>query len=117
MGGVLTQETGRQDVLICRGANTDWAVRWTNSTDGGLTYQPVDLTGDVGKLELRSPGGELWMTRAIVGTVDGLAGVELTPDEFTDPAWASRSGGSWLITMTHEGREERLGEGYFYLED
>lgn len=117
MTGVLDRPTARQDVLIRRGADTEWAIRWENSTNGGTTFNPVDMSGDEGTLLLLSPLGEVWLQRTVSGEASGMVVLSLSLEDFSDPVWATRSGGAWLVNISHEDRLERLGEGNFILED
>lgn len=114
---VLTENTGRGDVVIRRGVTTEWGVRWERSVDGGATFAPVDLEGWAGVLELRSLHSELWLSKPVTGDASGLVIATITPPDTASAVWAGRSNGTWLINMTDpDGRIERLGDGYFYLE-
>lgn len=114
---VLAEATGRGDVLIRRGVTTEWGVRWERSVDAGVTFAPVDMLGWAGVVELRSIQSDLWLTKSVGCTDDGLAIVTLDPDDLAAPEWGGRSQGTWLINVTDpDGRVERLGDGYFYLE-
>jgi hypothetical protein len=113
---VLASDTARADVLILRGAATEWGVLWETSPDGAV-YTPVDLTKWIGTLTLRSPLGEVWLRHPVTTSIDGLVAVQLTPDLFGASEWGARTGGRWEINLTSPaGRIERLSEGYFYLE-
>lgn len=114
---VLSENTGRGDVLIRRGVTTEWGVRWERSEDGGVTFEPVDLSAWTGVIELRSAHADVWLTKPVAGDASGLAVATIDPVDTADPVWAGRAGGNWLINMTDpDGRVERLGDGYFSLE-
>jgi hypothetical protein len=113
---VLAEATGRGDVLLRRGVNNEWGVRWERSEDGAR-FEPVDMTTWIGVLELRSVQSELWLSKPVSGGASGLVIATVQPADTAGLAWAGRAAGTWLINMTDpDGRVERLGDGYFYLE-
>lgn len=113
---VLAQATARGDILLRRGVTTEWGVRWEHSSDGGKTYELVNMTGWIGTLELRSPAGDVWLTLALEPG-NGLCRVVVPADALASPEWAARSSGTWLVNVTDaEGQVDRLGDGYFYME-
>lgn len=113
---VLMQDTGRGDVLLIRGTTNVWAVRWEQSADG-ITYAPVNLSGWTGVLELRSPLEDIWLSKSVSTSVDGVTVMTVTPADLSAPAWTARSGGSWAVNLTApDAHVERLGQGYFHLE-
>jgi hypothetical protein len=113
---VLAQATGRQDVLLRRGVTETWGVRWEQSEDGS-TFTPVDLSAWTGVVELRSMSNDVWLSKPVIGDSSGLAAATITPADTAAPEWVGRPSGTWLINMTApDGRVERLGDGYFYLE-
>lgn len=117
MTGVLAENTGRGDVLIRRGVTTEWGVRWERSVDGGVTFELVNMLGWSGVVELRSVMSDLWLSKPVACSDDGSAVVTLTPADTADVVWAGRSQGTWLMNVIDpDGRVERLGDGYFYLE-
>lgn len=114
---VLTEATGRGDVLIRRGVTTQWGVRWERSIDGGATFEAVDLSDWTAVLELRSPLGEVWLSKAVTTDASGLAVATIDPADTADPEWGGRSSGSWLINATApDAHVERLADGYFAFE-
>ena len=118
MSGVLEDPAARQDVVIRRGARTQWAIRWEQSTDGGRTFEQVDLAGHGARARLTSPTGEAWLDLDAYISPDNLVVITTNPDDFADPAWASRSGGVWLCDLiTPDDAVIRHGEGYVYLEE
>lgn len=113
---VLTENTGRGDIALIRGATNQWGVLWEQSVDGA-DYQPVNLTGWTGALELRSTLGDVWLSVPVLPSVSGLTTITVTPEHLADVAWAGRSGGTWAVNLTApDGHVERLAAGYFHLE-
>ncbi|MFG6445566.1 hypothetical protein ACFXQA_09870 [Microbacterium sp. P07] len=75
---VLTQGTGRGDILIRRGITESWGrVRGERSIDGGDTFEFVDLSDWTGVLELRSRMGGVWLSKPILTDASGLTMVTL----------------------------------------
>lgn len=115
---VLAQNTARGDVLIRRGVSDTWGVKWEQKTDPQGTYEPVDLSDWSGVCQLRSDAGDVWAELPVTTSVDGLTKVVVPAAALTGPEWAGRRSGNWLINLTApDAHVERLGDGYFYLED
>ena len=115
---VLTQSTARQDVLLRRGVTTEWGIRWEHSDDGGHTFAPVDWAGWTGTVELVSLLGDVWWSAPVSLEASGLARLTVPADALTDPVWATRPQGEWRANITHtDGRVDRLGDGYIYVEE
>lgn len=115
---VLSQmDSGRQDIILRRGVTDSLAVSWMRSSDGGATFQPVDLSAWTGALELLSTGGEVWLSKPVMLDEFGMATVAVDPADTSDLVWAGRASGVWRIDATDvDGYVERLASGYFFLE-
>lgn len=113
--GVLSQTVARGDLLLRRGVDEAFAVRWL--WDEGDGFKPKDLTEWTATCELRSPSGDVWASLDCETTADGLAFVRIPAELYESPEWAGRAQGTWRIDgIESAGRVERLGDGYFYLE-
>ncbi|WP_424936664.1 MULTISPECIES: phage tail protein [Bacteria] len=113
---VLTEDSGRGDVILFRDAVNRWGVEWQQSTDGA-TFAPKDLSGWAGELVLKSSLGETWARLPATTSANGVTTFTVTPDTLKDPAWDAREGGDWHVTITApDGHTERLADGYFHLE-
>lgn len=114
--GVLTDPVARGDMLLRRGITNEWAVKWEQSTDG-VTYQPVSMAGWSATAELLSLTGEVWLSITAFPSSNGVTVARIGPTVLTSEAWRGRTQGAWRMTATNGTRVERLGDGYFYLED
>lgn len=113
---VIGQATGRGDILLRRGVTDSFAVRWEQDTGTGFT--PVDLSGWSAVCVIGSPQGEEWLTVPCTVSTDGLSEATFAHTLFVAPEWAARTHGEWYMNATSpDNTIERLGDGYFYLED
>lgn len=96
--GVLTQATARGDVLLHRGADNGFGVRWLDSQDGGRSFAPVDLAGWSAACVLSDvEGREVRRVPCAVGA-DGVAFAALRPADLA----GLPSSGRWKIDATHD---------------
>lgn len=114
---VLAQTTARADVLLRRGITNEWGIHCEHSSDNGGTFEPLSWAGWRAVLELRSVDGDNWLTLPVSLEAGGLARALVPADALTSSTWERRGSGTWSITAAHaDGRVDRLGDGYFYLE-
>lgn len=117
--GVLVEATGRMDIVIRRGVTEKYGVQWEHSDDGGLTFAGVDISLWTGVFVLRSPVDEELLRLNTKQSSSGLSQVEIRPTDLSKITIAGRTAGNWYLNITDPatGRTERLGDGYFYLEN
>lgn len=119
MAGVLTDHVPQQDVLIRRGVDTRWGVRWQQASAPGGPLSPVNTSGWSGVCELRAPApdGALWLSIPVLGETNGVTVVTVTAGMVAAAVWDGRPSGQWLINLTSpDGERVRLGDGLFFLE-
>lgn len=113
MSGVLTQDVGRMDLLIHRGASERFGVLWEQSSGG--RYLPVDLSGWACTATFTAPDGTVLLAREAEHSVNGTAACTLTPADTSADTWAAIAGGAWRITASKDGRTDVLAWGNFTL--
>ena len=100
MAGVLTEQFGRQDIAFARGTTFAWDVAWNRSVDGGVTFNPVDLSSWVCRLLMYDQYDQTIYETQIDAGSDGLAHAVIPADVSSSDEWRAYTNGNWRVLAT-----------------
>lgn len=106
LAGVLMDSFARQDFAFARGTTFLFDVGWKQSSDGGLTFKPVDLSSWSCRFlmydQYDQPVFEELVTNV---SSDGRLHVEIPAGVTSQPEWDAYSNGNWRVLATQASGE------------
>lgn len=103
---VIANDVGRVDIGFARGARFRWGCRWETSSDGGRTFQPVDLTAWTCVVRMYDQNDELILEKPCAATSSGgVAIAELTASDTLQDVWEGRRQGTWRVLASQSSGE------------
>ena len=109
----LSQAVPQQDIVIHRGADEEFFVRWEEDRQDGEGYKPKDLTNWSAVFSLEHAGRKVYEVPCMTDCY-GYSIAQIPGITFMDSEWQGRPLGSWRMDgFGPDGERELLGWGHY----